>query len=253
MKAASRSSGTLTTISGSTSFAIDTTGCPSATTWPTSNFTPVTTPSCDARSVVYSRRLRASSSLRASASATARVVCALLCAFSSSEGLTEPSPFERIQALAIGLRLARLRFGGDQLLLRRLDGELVVGVVEHGDDVALANLLAHVDLADDDLAADAEGLVDLVARLHGAEIAVLFLRLVVADLHRAHGAQPLGRRLLRAAGQDRGDRCGEQCRGTGGFHDGSSGWFHDFGVGVVAAEAGCVAGSKACHPPPSAL
>ena len=87
------SSGTLTTISGSTSFAIETIGCPSATTWPTSNFTLVTTPSCDARSVVYSRRLRASSSFRASASAVARVVCALLCAFSSSEGLTEPSVF----------------------------------------------------------------------------------------------------------------------------------------------------------------
>src|ERR1700674_5683077 len=47
------SSGTLTTISGSPSFAIETMGCPSATTWPTSNLTLVTTPSCDARSVAY--------------------------------------------------------------------------------------------------------------------------------------------------------------------------------------------------------
>src|SRR4030095_2888500 len=48
-------SGTLTTISGSPSFAIETTGCPSATTWPTSNFTLVTTPSCGARRTADSR------------------------------------------------------------------------------------------------------------------------------------------------------------------------------------------------------
>ena len=55
--------------------------------------------------------------------------------------------------------------------------------------VALAHLLSHVDLAAHHLAADAEALVDFVARLHGAEVAVGFLRLVVADLDGAHGAQ----------------------------------------------------------------
>ena len=109
LNAASRSSGTSTTISGSPSFAIETIGWPSATTWPTSNFTAVTTPSCDARSVVYSSRLRARSSFRASASAVARVVCALLCAFSSSEGLTEPSIFSASSRLSIRLRLPGLR------------------------------------------------------------------------------------------------------------------------------------------------
>jgi hypothetical protein len=37
-------------------------------------------------------------------------------------------------------------------------------------------------LRDHDLAADAQRLVDFVARLHGAEVAIRFLRLVVADL-----------------------------------------------------------------------
>ena len=47
-----RSPSDIATISGSTSLAIETIGCPSATTWPTSNLTLVTTPSCDARRVV---------------------------------------------------------------------------------------------------------------------------------------------------------------------------------------------------------
>ena len=94
-----------------------------------------------------SSRLRASSSFRASASAVARVVCALLCAFSSSEGLTEPSRLQRVEPLAIRLGLPRLRFRGGQLLLRRFLGEPVIGVVEHREHVALAHLLADVDLA----------------------------------------------------------------------------------------------------------
>ena len=243
----------MTTISGSTSFAIETIGCPSA-----DDLADLELDAGD--DAVLRRAQRRVLEAIARQLELARVgfgdgarrlrIALRLLLVGRADGAVA---LQGLQALAVGLRLARLRFGGDELLLRRLHGELVVGVVEHGDDVALANLLADLDLADDDLAADAKGLVDLVARLHGAEVAVLFLRLVVADLHGADGAQPFGRRLLRAAGQDRGDRCGEQCRWAGGFHDGSSGWFHDFGVGVEAAEAGCVAGSKACHPPPSAL
>ena len=51
----------------------------------------------------------------------------------------------------------------------------------------------------DDLAAHTKRLVDLTARLHGADVPVRFLGLVVADLCRAHGSQRLGSRLVRAA------------------------------------------------------
>ena len=122
---------------GLASLAIETIGWPSATTWPTSNFTLVTTPSCDARSVVYSRRLRASSSLRASASAVAsrrlRVAPRLLLVGRAHRAVV----LQRLEALAIRFRLPCLRFGGGELLARRLDGELVIGVVEHRDHVAL--------------------------------------------------------------------------------------------------------------------
>ena len=100
--------------------------------------------------------------------------------------------FQRLEALAVGLGLLRLRVGGDQLLPRCLLSESVIGVVEHGDHVALAYRLADFDPALLDLAADAEGLVDLVARLHGAGIAIRFRRVFVAELDGANGTQHLG-------------------------------------------------------------
>ena len=91
--------------------------------------------------------------------------------------------------MPIGLGLPGLRHGGDELLPRRVLGQPVIGVVEHRQHVALAHFLADVDLALHDLAADAKRLVDFVARLHGADVAVRFLRLVVADLGGADGAK----------------------------------------------------------------
>ena len=179
---------------------------------------------CDARSTVYFRRLRASSSFFASASAVAFAVCAaLLCACSSSDALTEPSALRRSRRWRSDSACRACAVGGDELLPRGLLGEPVVGVVEHGDHVALADRLAHVDFALDDLAADAKSLVDLVARLHGADVAVRF-----AAPCRS-GARRCGRRAARsaagfcgAAGQERGERDGEQRRGGRSFHGGSS-------------------------------
>ena len=129
---------------------------------------------------------------------------------------------QRIEAPAIRLRLPCLRLRRRELLLRRLDREPVIGVVEDREDVALTHLLADVDLAAYDLAADAETLVDLVAGLHRAEVAVRFLGLVVADLHGAYGPQRLRWRLMRAAGQHRSDGYGEKRHGQRAFHDSSS-------------------------------
>ncbi len=156
---------------------------------------------------MYFSRLRASSSCRACGLGRRPcAVCAPLCAFSSSEALTEPSSFSALEALAVGFGLARLRRGGDELLLRGFHREPVIGVVEHGEHVAFAHRLADVDLALDDLAADAERLVDFVARLHGADVAVRLPRLVVADLGRAHGRSGSAAGLSGSSRQQRGDR-----------------------------------------------
>ena len=97
--------------------------------------------------------------------------------------------------MPIRFRLSRLRRGGDELLPRGVLGQPVIGVVEHGQHVAFAHLLADVDLALHDLAADAKGLVDFMARLHRADVAIRFLGLVVADLGGAHGAKGFRRWL----------------------------------------------------------
>ena len=105
---------------------------------------------------------------------------------------------------------------------RRLLGEPVIGVVEHREHVALAHRLAHLDLALHDLAADAERLVHLVPRLHGADVAVGLRGFVVAQLDGAHGAQRLGWRFVPAARRKQGgDRYGKKSCGAGGVHDGS--------------------------------
>ena len=71
--------------------------------------------------------------------------------------------------------MPRLRCGGHELLTRRFLGLAVIGVVEHRQHVAFAHFLADVDLALNDLAADAKCLVDFVARLNGADVAIGFL------------------------------------------------------------------------------
>ena len=213
LKAASWSSGTSTTISGVPGSAIATTGRPSATTWPTSKRTAVTTPLREARSTVYFRRLRASSSWRACASAAACAVCAPLWARSSSATLTEPSVFSEPRRLRSDSAWRACATAAVPLLARGLLGEPVVGVVQHGQDVALVHELADVDLALRDLAAHAEGLVDLVAGLHRAGVAVGFAGGVVADFGGAHRPGRLGGGLVRAAGgEHRGDG---QCDGRG--------------------------------------
>src|SRR4029077_14950394 len=104
--------------------------------------------------------------------------------------------------------------------------ELVIGVVEHRDDVALPHLLTHVDLSAHHLAADAECLVDLVARLHRAEVAIGFLRLVVADLGGAHHSKRLRRGLRRTRGEQRRGRKEQTGQGASsiGFHGVSAYW-----------------------------
>ena len=160
---------------------------------------------------------------------------------------------QRAQPLPIRLRLPCLRLRGGQLLLRGFRRELVIGVVEHRDDVALPHLLTHVDLPAHHLAADAEGLVDLVARLHRAEVAIGFLRLVVADLGGADHSKRLRSGLRRAGREQRRDRNHQKGQSEMGFHDGFlyRSTFQEFGAG--AAPSGPAAGSKACQPPPSAL
>ena len=99
---------------------------------------------------------------------------------------------QSIEPMPISLRLPCLRCGGDKLLTRRVLGQPVIGVVDHRQHVAFAHFLADVDLALHDLAADAKRLVDFVARLHRADVAVRFLRLVVANLGGAHGSKRFG-------------------------------------------------------------
>ena len=165
---------------------------------------------------------------------------------------------QRVEPVPIRLGLPRLRRGGDELLPRRFLGQPVIGVVEHRQHVALAHFLADVDLALHDLAADAKCLVDFVARLHRADVAVRFLRLVVADLGGAHGAKGFRGWLRCARGQD-GDgdhRDDDQCGGERRIHGGSSyraTEFHDVGEFGLADAAGSATGSNACQPPPSAL
>ena len=158
------------------------TSWPAATTCPTSSVTFVTTPPLDARRTVYITWLRASSSLRASASAAARAVSNVLCACSSSNSLTEPSSFSpcmRCQSdSACRARVIR-RF---QLLAGGFFRESIVGVVEHGEHIALAHALADVDPTLEDLAADAECLIHFVPRLHGAEVATHLARTLVLKL-----------------------------------------------------------------------
>ena len=112
----------------------------------------------------------------------------------------------------------------DELLPRRFLGEPVIGVVEHRQHVALVHFLADVDLALHDLAADAKCIVHFMTRLYGADVAVRFLRLVVADLGGAHGPKGFRRWLRCARGQD-GDgdrRDDDQCGGGRRIHDSSS-------------------------------
>ena len=80
-----------------------------------------------------------------------------------------------VKSFPIRVGLPRLRGGRHVLMPRRFLGLAVIGVIEHREHVALSHLLADVDLALDDLAADAKGLVHLVARLHRADVAVVFL------------------------------------------------------------------------------
>ena len=240
------SSGTSTTISGSPSAAIETTGWPSATTWPASNFTAVTTPLRDARSTVYLRRLRARSSCFASASAFAAAVCAAVRARSSSDALTEPSALSASRRLRSDSAWRACESRGRLRLLRGFGGELVIGVVDDREHVAFTHDLADVDLALRDLAADAERLVDFVARAHDAGIAVRFAHAVVADFDGANGPQRLGGGRLRAAGgQHRGHRNdGQQGRGME--------WFSR-DISLSAINGFRATGSNACQPPPSDL
>ena len=96
--------------------------------------------------------------------------------------------------------------------------------------------LAHFDAAVCNLAADTKGLIDFVARMHGAEIAIGFVGAVVAHLGSADGTRRLGAGLvLSARAKQRGNGC---CKngGTKRVHDEDS-----------------LLVSKVCQPPPSAL
>ena len=217
----------------------------------------MTTPLRDARSTVYFSRLRASSSFLASASAVADAVCAPLCAFSSSDTLTEPSVFNASSRCRSDSACRACVVAAIELLPRRVLGQPVVDVVEHCQHVTLAHFLADVDLALHDLAADAKCLVDFVARLHGADVAVRFLGLVVADLGGANGrgasaggASDVHAQSSAAIGKWQ-ERHGERAFSRRFLM--SIDGVHEFGERVALAAAGASAGSNACQPPPSAL
>ena len=109
------------------------------------------------------------------------------------------------------------------LLPRRLLGEPVVGVVQHGQHVAFAHELADVDLALDDLAADAEGLVHFMPRLHRADVAVGFAGLVIAQFDGAHRPGRLHGRLCPGCTRRASRRCGKATdRGKRVLQDSSS-------------------------------
>src|SRR5262249_21912255 len=139
---------------------------------------------------------------------------------------------ESFEAPAVRFGLAGLRLRRGKLLLRRFHRELVIGVVESREHVAAPHLLADVDLPCHHLAADAEALVDFVARLYGPEVAVRLLEGVIAHLHGPNLAKGFGRRLVLPA-------CGERCRDGGGekyagkssFHEGFLVSMEEFWVG----------------------
>ena len=150
--------------------AIETTGWPSATTWPTSTRTcgDHAAARCAQHRVLQpvARKLEpAALRPRPCGFRLLRAGLRLLFIGRADRAVD----LQRLEALPVRLGLARLRRGGDELLARGFLGEPVIGVVEHGEHIALAHALADVDLAARDLAADAKRLVDLVARLHGAE------------------------------------------------------------------------------------
>src|SRR6185369_9830190 len=112
--------------------------------------------------------------------------------------------------------------GDRPLLARGLFGQPVVAVVEHGEHIALVHELADVDQAPSHLAAHAEGVVDLEARLHVAGIAIGFTDGVVADLGGAHRPRRLDGRLVRGAGAEQGGNGQRDGRGMGVVQDSSS-------------------------------
>ena len=154
-----------------------------------------------------------------------------------------------LETLAVRLGLFCIRERRGELLLGGLHGESVVVVVEHGQHVAFAHDSAHVHATLDDLAADAEGLVDFVTGLHGADVATRLARLVVAYFDGADRPQRFGGGLVAARGQHGGERCHDGDQGDRRLHDGSSG----SAKGVHGLEVFAATGSKACQPPPRAL
>jgi hypothetical protein len=105
--------------------------------------------------------------------------------------------FQFLETFAVRLGLLRVRVRRAELLIGSLHGEPVVIVVEHGQHVAFAHDVAHVHATLHDLAADAEGLVDLVTRLHGADVAMRLARFAVANLD-GQAAVPRGGSWLHA-------------------------------------------------------
>ncbi len=87
-----------------------------------------------------------------------------------------------LHALPVRLGLLRSRTRRCQLLARGFFRESIVGVVEHGEHLALAHALADVDPTLEDLAADAECLIHFVPCLHGAEVATHVARTLVPKL-----------------------------------------------------------------------
>ena len=97
-----------------------------------------------------------------------------------------------------------MRGRGGPSLSRRFLCQPVVVVVEDGEHVALMNVLADLHLALGNFAGDTECLIHLVARLHGAGVAVGLTNTVVAELDGAHRAWRLRRRFARTTGAEHG-------------------------------------------------
>jgi hypothetical protein len=154
-----------------------------------------------------------------------------------------------LETLAVRFGLLRVRDRRGELLLGGLHGESVIIVVEDGQHVAVAHDIAHVHATLDDLAADAEALLDLVTGLDGADVAILLARFAVADFDGADRPQHFGGGLVAARGQHRRERYDDGDQGDRRLHYGSSA----FGQGIHGLDVFAATGSKACQPPPRAL
>ena len=133
-----------------------------------------------------------------------------------------PVELQILQTPPVRIGLAHPRHSSLEMLAGGFLRQLEVDVIQHREHVAFAYRVADVDPPLHDLAADAKRLIDLVSRLHRAEVTIRVARRVVAKFDRANGPKRPRLRCARSArGKQRGSGYGDGDRGKQAFQDGS--------------------------------